>query len=890
MFINKPSIVSYVVAGGSDVFPFEFKFYADSDIRVLRTPVGQVADDDDDLLAVTDYTITSNASKVGGDVTVTIALTDGDIVTVQRSLPITRKVEYTKRGSFTASNVNNDNDYQTYLILDQFALTETYLKVPVGNVGSGIDFTFPSPEASKLIGWTPSGLALENKTVGDNDVVINILNVDTISDLSTVDKTLYETVNVRGYNVVNDDGGGVFNLIGLNWVRQNRDNMSAVMLGADSNLIKDIDTIIESPLDGDSIIFDGYNANNDGGGGRFIYDSTKSEVNNGGTIIYGWVRQYDGIVNVKLFGASASIVNNSTAINNALLIKVEEIYDCQETINILEDTVLIGVTKNKSKLNFTDGAGTCVNIGTTSGSADIEIRNITISNTVDGAIADRTLVKLADYGEVKNITIDNCVLVNSTALKGDVISLVSEVSNITITNNSIFANPNPTIDVEHWYADQYCIVISTQSSNANSKNILVEANEINGGATAYGHTGVNFTTTGVRFINNIVSGQKFRGVVFYHGRDIVCTGNIFENVTALSSFATASSTDGDDGGVIWLDEYTEAGTNDVGLICSNNIVRHCIGNGIYAEELRASVISNNSISYLEKRVGDTFSKDWEFGAETNNYTSDGGHGIMLTAGMRAQNVISGNTVAWCEGHGIVANRVYSGHPEFANFNMSIVGNVISNNNQNGIAFEEHFEGSISIIDNVITGNGANDVTDTFSAISITSKNSTIVCPRVLISGNTIENGYSGYANNQYFGIFKDTNGGTLLVSNNNINTNGGVWVHSGNSALTKISENMLSGSRGTFIDGQSSTRNNLGFKTEYLSTASVTTSLAIGHGLHTTPRGAFATMKGDFSDIVIVSAIDATNVTIKIYKHDGTPQTSARAVSVYAWVDLIHDI
>jgi len=36
-------------------------------------------------------------------------------------------------------------------------------------------------------------------------------------------------------------------------------------------------------------------------GGVFIYDATQSGVNNGGTIFNGWVRQYDGAVNVKWF-------------------------------------------------------------------------------------------------------------------------------------------------------------------------------------------------------------------------------------------------------------------------------------------------------------------------------------------------------------------------------------------------------------------------------------------------------------------------------------------------------------------------------------------------------------------------------------------------------------
>lgn len=299
MFINEPSIVSYVVAGGS-VFPFKFKFYADTDIIVFRTPVGDVADNDNDRLAVTDYTISSNASKVGGDITITIALTDGDIITIQRSLPITRTIEYTKRGSFPASTVNDDNDYQTYLILDQFALTETYLKVPVGNVGSGVDFTFPSPEASKYIGWNPSGNGLENKTVGENDITINIVNVDTVANLVTVDTSLYNTVNAKGRNTVHDRGGGIFN-----------------------------------------------------------HDANESAINNGVTIFDGWVRDFNGGVFVRWAGAVLDGTTDETSLLTlAIAVSKRVIIDGGELLIGTNYTVPLGTIlefKNGGKLKVGEG-------------------------------------------------------------------------------------------------------------------------------------------------------------------------------------------------------------------------------------------------------------------------------------------------------------------------------------------------------------------------------------------------------------------------------------------------------------------------------------------------------------------------------------------------------
>ena len=60
-------------------------------------------------------------------------------------------------------------------------------------------------------------------------------------------------------------------------------------------------------------------------GGTFIYDATQSAVNNGGTIFNGWVRQFDGAVNVKWFGAvdvsnlsEIDYIDSKSAIQNAI--------------------------------------------------------------------------------------------------------------------------------------------------------------------------------------------------------------------------------------------------------------------------------------------------------------------------------------------------------------------------------------------------------------------------------------------------------------------------------------------------------------------------------------------------------------------------------------------
>ena len=86
-----------------------------------------------------------------------------------------------------------------------------------------------------------------------------------------------------------------------------------------SDIAVAVDTINDFPLDasdGDTVIVRDLNR-----GGTFIYDSSKVAEHNEGTNFNGWVRQYDGAVNVKWFGAVGDGRDEVTILNNISSIK-----------------------------------------------------------------------------------------------------------------------------------------------------------------------------------------------------------------------------------------------------------------------------------------------------------------------------------------------------------------------------------------------------------------------------------------------------------------------------------------------------------------------------------------------------------------------------------------
>jgi hypothetical protein len=92
----------YTATSGQTVFAYTFEIVDKDDIVVLKNGTT--------LSEGTNYTVSNVGNDSGGNVTLTVGATTGDILTLYRDMPYARTQNYTNSGDFLASEVNSDFD------------------------------------------------------------------------------------------------------------------------------------------------------------------------------------------------------------------------------------------------------------------------------------------------------------------------------------------------------------------------------------------------------------------------------------------------------------------------------------------------------------------------------------------------------------------------------------------------------------------------------------------------------------------------------------------------------------------------------------------------------------------------------------------------------------
>ena len=92
----------YTATSGQTVFAYTFEIVDKSHIVVLKNGVA--------LSEGTNYSVSNVGNDSGGNITLTVGATTGDIMTFYRDMPYSRTQNYTNSGDFLASEVNSDFD------------------------------------------------------------------------------------------------------------------------------------------------------------------------------------------------------------------------------------------------------------------------------------------------------------------------------------------------------------------------------------------------------------------------------------------------------------------------------------------------------------------------------------------------------------------------------------------------------------------------------------------------------------------------------------------------------------------------------------------------------------------------------------------------------------
>lgn len=154
--------------GVTTVFSFTFIVNQADDLQVTLT----ASDGTETVLTegtgTTQYSVSVSEYPGNGSITYPATLgtelQTGEKLTIARVVELDQDTDLQNQGSYKPEQVESTFDYSRMIDLQQQEQLDRSVKVAISD-DSGADFTYPSPESDKIIGWTADGLALENKTI-----------------------------------------------------------------------------------------------------------------------------------------------------------------------------------------------------------------------------------------------------------------------------------------------------------------------------------------------------------------------------------------------------------------------------------------------------------------------------------------------------------------------------------------------------------------------------------------------------------------------------------------------------------------------------------------------------------------------------------------------------
>ena len=344
----------------------------------------------------------------------------------------------------------------------------------------------------------------------------------------------------------------------------------------------------------------GYNAAGDDGGGTFIWNSTSTTADNGGTVIQAtgvvtgrWIRIIDGLLSIKAFGARGDGSTDDRAAFAAAMAAVDEIYvpagdfvlagiSGEPGIEISRDGfTLIGAGKEIVTLIYTS-AGTllpAINVD----ADNVTIRNIGIDGTANATQASETI---ANCHGIDVVNQDFCEI--------DSVKIVGGHFGINLDNTT--DNPN---DQEAYTTNRHHNVHDCVVTNMFSACFRMERASH---STFYANDGSNSRTDGFkisresaycRIIGNTATGNTRDGFDVFDG----LVDSVFDGNVAMGNTLFGYEIKGTLGGA-WSGEFP-AGTDYVvrNTVFSNNLASRNTLSGFSVTSVRnTTFVGNTSVS------------------------------------------------------------------------------------------------------------------------------------------------------------------------------------------------------------------------------------------------------------------------------------------------------
>ena len=151
--------IVYTGSAGVGPYAFPFEVLSSADIAVYKNTT---------LLTITtNYTVTISPTLGTGSITLVVAATGSDRITITGSRAIERTTDFTTGGDFFAGTVNSEMDSQTILVQQVAETAERSLKAPVTDPTS-VNMTLPvnTVRANKFLSFDGSGNPSTSNAVG----------------------------------------------------------------------------------------------------------------------------------------------------------------------------------------------------------------------------------------------------------------------------------------------------------------------------------------------------------------------------------------------------------------------------------------------------------------------------------------------------------------------------------------------------------------------------------------------------------------------------------------------------------------------------------------------------------------------------------------------------